>query len=108
MFCASVAIPADDPSFDFRYLATQHAPMFAGLLGENCVRVEVHRGLSDHHGAPPSSFAGAAYFWVTSEEAYGAVLQEHLQALDADVANFATMAPVRGWADIVILDDKAL
>jgi hypothetical protein len=36
--------------------------MFAKLLGHNCVRFEVHRGLAAP-GAPPPPFVAAAYFW---------------------------------------------
>jgi uncharacterized protein (TIGR02118 family) len=65
MFCASVAYPTDAATFDFGYFRDQHAPLFARILGDNCVRFEVHRGLAAP-GAPPPPFVAAAYFWVTS------------------------------------------
>lgn len=33
MFCTPVVHPAGIDGFDFDYFATQHAPMFASLLG---------------------------------------------------------------------------
>ena len=99
MFCASVAYPLDSVEFDFEYLRDQHAPMFAGLLGENCVRFEVHRGLASP-GAPPPPFIAAAYFWVSSAESFGATLSEHGPAIYGDIVNFSQTQPVRGWAQV--------
>ncbi len=69
-FCASVVYPADAVGFDFEYFATIHAPMFAGILGTNCERFEVHRPLASP-GAPQPLVAGAAYFWVRDPQAFG-------------------------------------
>ena len=99
MFCASVAYPPDAEGFDFEYFRTSHTPMFAKLLGENCVRFEVHRGLPTP-GAPPPPFLAAAYFWVTSATEFGASLSEHGAAIYADIANFSRTQPVRGWAEV--------
>jgi uncharacterized protein (TIGR02118 family) len=99
MYCASVAYPPDSPQFDFEYFRDRHAPMFADLLGDNCERFEVHRGLAAP-GAPPPSFIAAAYFWVTSADAFGATLAAHGEAIYADIANFSAAQPVRGWAEV--------
>ena len=100
MFCASVAYPRDAADFDVDYFLTRHAPMFAGMLGENCERFEVHRGLSAP-GAPPPPFVAAAYFWVRSAEDFGAALAAHADTIYADIANFSQTQPVRGWAEVV-------
>ena len=100
MFCASVAYPLDAEGFDFDYFAHRHAPLFAELLGDNCVRFEVHRGLAAP-GAPPPPFAGAAYFWVGSAEQFGQALAEHGEQIYADIASFSRTQPVRGWAEVV-------
>ena len=99
MFCASVVYPTDAESFDFDYFRDQHAPLFARLLGQNCVRFEVHRGLASP-GAPPPPFLAAAYFWVTSAETFGTTLAEHGGTIYADIANFTASQPVRGWAQV--------
>jgi uncharacterized protein (TIGR02118 family) len=99
MFCASVAYPPDAEAFDFEYFRTRHAPMFARLLGHDCVRFEVHRGLAAP-GAPPPPFAAAAYFWVTSAEGFGATLSEHGSQIYADISNFSRTQPGRGWAEV--------
>jgi len=99
MFCASVAYPVDSDGFDYEYFRDRHAPMFAGLLGENCQRFEVHRALAAP-GAPPPPFVAAAYFWVVSAEAFGASLAEHGSSIYADIAEFSRTQPVRGWAEV--------
>lgn len=99
MYCASVSYPLDALDFDFEYFRTRHAPMFARLLGENCKRFEVHRGLASP-GAPPPPFLAAAYFWVTSAEQFGATLARHGGDLYGDIANFSKTQPVRGWAEV--------
>ena len=94
MYCASVAYPPDSQGFDFEYFRDHHAPMFAELLGANCVRFEVHRALSVP-GAPVPPFVAAAYFWVTSSETFGTTLAEHGQAIYADIDKFSRTQPVR-------------
>lgn len=99
MFCASVAYPAGTEGFDLEYFATRHAPLFARMLGDNCVRFEVHRAL-ETPGAPPPPFVAAAYFWVESADSFGAALAEHGQEIYADIEHFSTVQPTRGWAEV--------
>lgn len=95
-----MSYPLHAEGFDFDYFRNRHAPMFAEMLGENCQRFEVHRGLATP-GAPPPPFLAAAYFWVTSPEAFGAALAQHADALHGDIANFSQTQSVRGWAEVV-------
>lgn len=99
MYCASVAYPPDFEGFDFEYFRDHHAPTFAKLLGDNCVRFEVHRALATP-GAPPPAFVAAAYFWVTDPEAFGATLAAHGGAIYADIEKFSRSQPIRGWAEV--------
>lgn len=100
MICASVVYPPDAEDFDVEYFTSRHAPMFARLLGANCTRFEVHRGLAAP-GTPPPPFVAAAYFWVSSAEQFGATLAQHGPELYADIANFSKSQPVRGWAAVL-------
>lgn len=100
MFCASVVYPADAKAFDIDYFAHQHAPMFARLLGDNCVRWEVHRALATP-GAPPASFVAAAYFWVESAEEFGATLAKFGDEIYADISRFSQTPPSRGWSELL-------
>jgi hypothetical protein len=69
------------------------------MIGDNCVRWEVHRALKTP-GAPSPSFIAAAYFWVSSAERFGAMLAEHDDEIYADIANFSAVQPARGWSEI--------
>ena len=100
MYCASVVYPIDADNFDFEYFRSHHAPMFAQLLGDNCLRFEVHRAL-ETPGGPLRPFAAAAYFWVSSPDAFGATLGRHGAEIYADIAKFSGTQPVRGWAEVV-------
>jgi uncharacterized protein (TIGR02118 family) len=99
VFCASVVYPLESEGFDFEYFRDRHVPLFTEMLGESCVRVEVHRGLAAP-GAPPPPFVAAAYFWVRSAEEFGAALAEHASTIYADIDNFSQTQPVRGWAEV--------
>jgi uncharacterized protein (TIGR02118 family) len=100
MFCASVVYPSDAEAFDFDYFSSHHAPMFARLIGENCVKWEVHRALASP-GAPPPSFVAAAFFWIVSAEEFGATLAEHGAEIYADIPNFSQTQPSRGWSEVI-------
>lgn len=100
MFCASVTYPVDTGRFDLEYSATRDAPMFAQLLGENCLRWEVHRPLAAP-GSPPPPFRAAAYFWVSSGEDFGRTLAEHGPAIYAGIAEFSEAQPIRGWSEVL-------
>jgi uncharacterized protein (TIGR02118 family) len=96
VYCASVTYPIDSEGFDLDYFATQHAPMFARLLGGNCIKFEVHRALATP-GAPPPQQIAAAYFWVESPELFGAALARHAEEIYSDIARFSQTQPTRGW-----------
>jgi uncharacterized protein (TIGR02118 family) len=105
VFCASVTYPLDARRFDGEYFATRHAPMFAALLGDNCVRWEVHRPVRSL-GAPEPTFLAAAYFWVRSAERFGRTLAEHGPVIYADVAAVSDAAPTRAWTEVLPVADQ--
>ena len=101
MYCASVVYPRTKRGrFDLDYFAERHAPMFARLLGDNCVRYEVHKSL-DTPGAPASTSIAAAYFWVKSGEEFGSALALNGAEIYGDIPNFTDIQPSRSWAEIV-------
>lgn len=100
MFCASVVYPKTEGRFNLDYFENSHAPMFARLLGNNCVRFEVHRSL-ESPGAPAPTFVAAAYFWVSSAEEFGAALGRHGAEIYGDIPKFTDLQPSRGWSEVV-------
>ena len=102
MFCASVAYPrVENARFDFDYFAYKHAPLFAKLLGDNCIKYEVHKSLQTP-GAPTPTHVAVAYFWVKSGDQFGRTLAEHGQEIYADITNFTDLQPTREWSEIVL------
>jgi uncharacterized protein (TIGR02118 family) len=101
VYCAGVVYPRKPGArFDLKYFAEAHAPMFVRLMGDNCVRYEVHESL-DAPGAPASTFIAAAYFWVKSAEAFGAVLAQHGEQIYGDIRNFTDLEPSRSWSRVL-------
>ncbi len=106
MYCASVAYPIKSSGvFDYDYFAKKHAPMFARLLGDNCVRFEVHKSLATP-GAPVPTIIASAYFWVKSGEDFGATLEQHGEEIYADIPKFTDIEPVRGWFEVTNSSEK--
>ena len=107
MFCASVAYPIQQGgTFDFDYFAKKHVPLFARLLGENCVRFDVHRSLASPD-APSPRFLGVAYFWIKSGEGFGATLAQYGKEIYADIAHFTDIEPLRQWSEVVPIEANA-
>ena len=107
MFCASVAYPIQQGgTFDFDYFANKHAPLFAHYLGDNCVRFEVHKSLAVP-GAPAPIFLGVAYFWVKSNEGFGAKLAQYGKEIYSDIPNFTDIEPIRQWSEVVQTEANA-
>lgn len=101
MFCASVSYPLkENTAFDFDYFAKHHVPLFARLLGNNCVKYEVQKSIASP-GAPTPLFLCSAYFWVKSEEEFGKTLAQHGKEIYGDIPHFTTLEPVRQWNEVV-------
>jgi uncharacterized protein (TIGR02118 family) len=92
--------PSDAVDFDLDYFAEHHVPLFARLLGDNCVKWEVHRALNTP-GAPAASFVAAAYFWISSAEEFGASLAQHGDEIYSDIPKFSKTQPSRGWSEVL-------
>ena len=53
MYCVSIAYPqAAGASFDFSYYLEQHMPMVTRLLGDNCLKSQVRKGITAPDGSP--------------------------------------------------------
>jgi uncharacterized protein (TIGR02118 family) len=101
MFCATVAYPVQQGGrFDFAYFGNQHVPLFARLLGDNCVRFEVHKNIASP-AAPTPQYIGTAYFWVQSGEEFGAALAQHGEEIYGDILHFTDIEPLRQWSEVV-------
>lgn len=105
MFCATVTYPIKEGgTFDLDYFAGTYVPMFVGLLGDNCTRFEVRKGL-EAPGAPAPMYVCVANFWVQSGEEFGRVLAQHGDRIYGDIPKFTNIEPVRGWDEVVSSSD---
>jgi len=101
MFCASVTYPIQEGArFDLDYFVDYYVPMFVRLLGNNCVRFEVRKGLQSP-GAPPPTHICTANFWVTSGEEFGAVLAQHGEQIYGEIERFTNIEPIRAWDEVI-------
>lgn len=101
MFCASVMYPRKEGTkFDFEYFVGSYVPMFVGLLGDNCVRFEVRKGLQQP-GAPTPPYVCTANFWVTSAEQFGATLASHGDRIYGEISRFTDLEPTRAWEEVI-------
>jgi hypothetical protein len=98
MFCASVAYPLDAEAFDFDYFRNRHARCSPNCSARTACGSSASGAREPRRSA--AALVAAAYFWVTSPEAFGATLAEHAATLYGDIANFSQTQPVRGWAEV--------
>lgn len=103
VFCATVLYPANSGgAFDVERYASELAPRYAQVLGENCFAFEVRRGLNSPGAAAPA-FLCVANFWIRSREQFGNALgTPEMKELMADIAAFSRVQPLRQFDEQVI------
>ena len=102
MYCATVLYANQKGrTFDFKTYAEVLAPEYARLLGDNCVRFEVRRGLMSP-GAPEVPFLCIASFWVESREKFGAALSAPgMQDLMTRISALTDAEPIRQFDEVL-------
>jgi hypothetical protein len=94
-YCATVIYPfTEGVEFDLKRYASDIAPRYARLLGDNCLGFEVREGRTSPGRAHPDQVCIAS-FWVRSAEAFGASLGgERMWALMAEIDAFSPIKPM--------------
>ena len=102
MYCATVLYPFQaGKNLDFDHCAKTLAPMYAAVLGKNCVRYEVRKGLA-MAGRPAPAFACIANYWVTNREEFGAAMGDpRMREVMAKIAAFTDIEPLRQFDEVV-------
>lgn len=102
LFCATVLYPyKEGAAFDFELYSRDLAPKYAEIVGENCVRFEVRRGLTTA-GGPAPQFICIANFWISSGEQFGMSMgNPGMKALMARIAAFTDIQPLRQFDEVV-------
>lgn len=102
LFCASVFYPyTDGVPFDLEQYTSILAPEFARLLGDNCVRYEVRKGLNSP-GSPNPLYLCSAHFYIGSPEQFGAAMgMPEMQQLMGRIATFTAIVPARQFEQVL-------
>lgn len=102
LFCATVLYPnKEGATFDFDLYSKTIIPKYVEILGDNCVKYEVRKGLTTP-GAPATNFICVANFWVKSGEQFGASMADpRMKEVMKEIAAFTDIQPIRQF-DIVI------
>ena len=104
LFCATVLYPHKEvASFDFELYAKTLIPEYAKILGDNCVRFEVRKGLATP-GAPAPKFLCVANIWIKSAEKFGASMAtSEMKELMTKINAFTTIQPIRQFDEVIPL-----
>ena len=102
LFCATVLYPnKENASFDFELYSKTLIPKYVEVLGENCIRYEIRKGLTTP-GAPSPQFICIANFWITSAEQFAAAMSDPgMKEVMKEIAAFTDIQPMRQF-DMVI------
>lgn len=103
VFCATVLYPfLDNTSFDFDHYVNVLIPEYVKLLGDNCVRYEVRKGLTSP-GANHIQFICIANFWIRSGEQFGAAMAKpEMKEIMQKIAAFTDIQPIRQFDEVLI------
>ena len=104
LFCATVLYPYKaGATFDFEYYAKTLAHGYAEILGKNCLRFEVRKGLAGPGESTPR-FLCIANFWVKSSEQFSASMADPgMKDMMEKISAFTDIEPFRQF-DVVISD----
>jgi uncharacterized protein (TIGR02118 family) len=108
LFCWTILYPnKDNASFDFELYSKTLIPEYVQILGTNCVRYEVRRGLGTP-GASAPGFVCIANFWITSREQLRESMGDpRMKALLEKLSSFTEIPSLR-QLDQVIADPGIL
>ena len=103
MIRVSVFYPAKEGlSFDHEYYKKTHMPLARKLLEP--VRCEIDKGLSGREPGSPPVFVAGCHFYFEKLEHFGERTAVHGATLQADIANYTSIAPVIQISEFVTLD----
>lgn len=103
LFCATVLYRfVEDEKFDVGRYAESIAPRYAELLGDNCVKFEVRKGMQPG-GGPKLEFICIASFWIKSPGEFLTSMQHPgMKALMDEIARFTTIEPIRQFDEVIL------
>ncbi len=102
LFCWSVLYPSKEgASFDFEHYSKMLIPEYVEILGDNCVKYEVRKGLATP-GALAPNFVCIINIWVTSREKFRASMSDQrMKVLLEKISASTEIQPIRQLDQVV-------
>lgn len=102
LFCATVLYPyTEGVPFDYDYYAHGLLPLYVEILGDNCVKFEVRKGLATP-GYPVPHFMCIASFWLKSAQQFGASMADPaMKDIMLKIAAFTNVQPIRQFDQVI-------
>jgi len=102
LFCWTILYPGKEGvSFDFEQFSKQPIREYVDILGNNCVKYEVSKGLATP-GALSPNFVCITNIWVTSlEELRVSMSEGRMRALVKRISAITELQPIRQMDEII-------
>jgi hypothetical protein len=76
-------------------------PEYVEIMGDNCVKSEVRKGLSTP-GMPNPNFVCCANVWIKNPEKFGAAMaDQRMKDLMAKISSFTEIQPIRQFEMVI-------
>jgi len=102
LFCWTILYPnKENSSFDFEHYSKILIPEYVEILGANCVKYEVRKGLATP-GAPAPSFVCITNIWVASRERLReSMVDERMKALMEKISVITDLQSIRQMDEVI-------
>src|SRR5262245_15348702 len=90
----------DGAKFDMNYYLTSHIPMVKRVLGSALKGCVVEQGLGGPAPGTKAEFSVLCHLRFDSVEAFQAAFGPHAEAIQKDVANYSSVAPIVQVSDV--------
>jgi len=103
MIKVSVMYPyTPDARFDHDYYRDKHMPLVKARMGEACLYYTVDKGLSGGAPGTPPEYVAMCHIFSESLEAFQAGFGPHANEIQADIANYTDLKPIKQISEVVV------
>ena len=95
-------------SFDMEYYLSSHMPMSLGLLRSHpgFIALSVERGVPAPQSGLAPAYVAMCHYTFTSAEDFVAAFMPHAAALQSDIPNYTSIAPVVQFSAVEIDESR--
>jgi uncharacterized protein (TIGR02118 family) len=103
MITVNVLYPnTDGAKFDMNYYLTSHIPMVKRVLGSALKGCVVEQGLGGGAPGTKADFSVLCHLRFDSVESFQTAFGPHAAAIQTDVANYSSVAPIIQLSDVKV------